>query len=103
MSERIFKNILAVVMAVLAACLVLIMSIMYSYFSESTWRGLEAEASFIGAGVEASGMEYLQELDTFDGTRVTWIGQDGDVLFDSVSDSENYGKPRSAGRSGGGA
>ena len=33
MSERIFKNILAVVMAVLAACLVLIMSIMYSYFS----------------------------------------------------------------------
>lgn len=88
MSERIFKNILAVVMAVLAACLVLIMSIMYSYFSESTWRGLEAEASFIGAGVEASGMEYLQELDTFDGTRVTWIGQDGDVLFDSVSDSE---------------
>ena len=48
------------------------------------------EAGYICAAIEASGSAYLEEMDAQqEETRVTWIGSDGDVLYDSSEGQED--------------
>ena len=47
------------------------------------------EARYISQAVQAAGPEYLTELDNVEvHTRVTWIAQDGTVLYDSGEDED---------------
>lgn len=88
MTKRIFKSIIIVALAVLLLSLVLIMGILYEYFSEQYMSELKSESIYIKQGVEISGMEYFNDLEKVsnDNTRITLIETDGTVIYDSIAD-----------------
>ena len=85
MTSRIFKAICTVTLAVLLASLVLVMGVLYDYFSNSQLGQLRSLTSVVSRGVADEGAAFLDELES-DRYRVTWIAADGSVLYDSQSD-----------------
>ena len=86
MTKRIFRAICLVALAVFLASVTLIMGILYDYFSQVQQDQLRIEAGLAARGVEDNGAAYFDGLDT-QSYRITWIGADGTVLFDSDSDA----------------
>ena len=86
MTRRIFRAICLVALAVFLASVTLIMGILYDYFSQVQQDQLRIEAGLAARGVEENGVAYFDGLDT-QSYRITWIGADGTVLFDSDSDA----------------
>ncbi len=86
MTRRIFRAICLVALAVFLASVTLIMGILYNYFSQVQQNQLRIEAGLAARGVEENGAAYFDGLDT-QSYRITWIGADGTVLFDSDSDA----------------
>ena len=86
MTKRIFKAVCAASLGVFVVTMLLIMGVLYSYFSSVQQQQLKAQTALAVRGVEQLGMEYFQGLETED-LRITWIGAGGDVLYDSVTDS----------------
>ena len=86
MTKRIFRAICLVALAVFLASVTLIMGILYVYFSQVQQDQLRIEAGLAARGVEENGAAYFDGLDT-QSYRITWIGADGTVLFDSDSDA----------------
>ena len=86
MTKRIFRAICLVALAVFLASVTLIMGILYDYFSQVQQDQLRIEAGLAARGVEENGADYFDGLDT-QSYRITWIGADGTVLFDSDSDA----------------
>ena len=87
MTKRIFRAICLVALAVFLASVTLIMGILYDYFSRVQQDQLRIEAGLAARGVEENGAAYFDGLDT-QSYRITWIGADGTVLFDSKSDAD---------------
>ncbi|HHW94738.1 MAG TPA: two-component sensor histidine kinase [Mogibacterium sp.] len=85
MTKRIFRSIIAVALAVLIACFGLFLGVLYEYFGEIQAKQLKNELSFVSAGTEAMGMDYLEGLNNTD-NRITWIDKNGKVLFDNRND-----------------
>ena len=85
MTKRIFRSILGVSLVVLLASLVLIVGVLHGYFQDRVAHELENLTEYIAHGVEETGADYLTE-DLPDSYRVTWVDQDGTVLFDSQED-----------------
>ena len=94
MTKRIFRAIFVVAVVMMLSVVGLVLGMMYSYFSLQQHENLRNQAIYIGAGIQAEGLEYLYEMkDPKD--RITWIDQDGIVLFDSKADAakmENHKK-----------
>ena len=86
MTKRIFRAICLVALVVFLASVTLIMGILYDYFSQVQQDQLRIEAGLAARGVEENGAAYFEGLDT-QSYRITWIGADGTVLFDSDSDA----------------
>ena len=86
MTKRIFKAICAASLGVFVVTMLLIMGVLYSYFSSVQQQQLKAQTALAVRGVEQQGMDYFQGLEAED-LRITWIGAGGDVLYDSVTDS----------------
>ncbi len=63
----------------------LFMGMLYQYFSDQLMSELETETWLVAQGVELNGMDYLTGLNTEN--RVTWVDQDGTVLYDSQADA----------------
>ena len=86
MTQRIFRSIFLVALAVMLSVSALIMGMMYRYTSMETRKELSREAEYIALGIQNEGTAYFDYLDKVHLTdsRVTWIAPDGDVLFDSV-------------------
>lgn len=82
MSNKIFKAIWIVAISVFLASLLLIMGALYSYFSSVQKNQLRKQTELAAQGVALSSSEYLDLLNTED-YRITWIAQDGAVLFDN--------------------
>lgn len=92
MTKRIFRNILVVALCVFLASALLFMTVLYDYFSASLLRQLRAQLDLATQGVLHEGIGYFEDIQT-DGFRMTWIGTDGKVLYDSASnvqDMENH-------------
>ena len=92
MTKRIFRNILVVALCVFLASALLFMTVLYDYFSASLLRQLRAQLDLASQGVLHEGIGYFEDIQT-DGFRMTWIGTDGKVLYDSASnvqDMENH-------------
>ena len=89
MRKRIFRNVLVVALVVMVSSIALIMGIMYESFTERSRDELVTEAIFINAGVESGGLDYLEAIETDRTSRITWIGLDGQVLYDSQTDVES--------------
>ncbi len=86
MTGRIFRSICAVSLAVFAASFVLIMSVLYGYFSSRQMAALKEETEIAAIGAQSEGADYIKKL--ADGqSRITWIKSDGGVLFDNMADS----------------
>lgn len=81
MNKKIFRTIWLVALSVFLASLAFIMTVSYSYLSSEQLKQLRIEARLAAQGVERLGKDYFTNLDTKD-YRITWISQDGEVLFD---------------------
>ena len=86
MTKRIFKAICAAALSVFLVTMLLIMGVLYNYFSSMQQNQLRAQTALAVQGVEQQGMAYFDGLAAED-LRITWIAGNGDVLYDSVSDS----------------
>ena len=86
MTKRIFRSICLVALVVFLSSVTLIMGILYDYFSQVQQDQLRIEAGLAARGVEKNGAAYFDGLNT-QSYRITWIGADGTVLFDSDSDA----------------
>ena len=86
MTSKIFKSILSVAMAVLLASLTIITGVLYQYFGNIQQAQLKDELSLAASATEQLGQEYLQNTDS-DRYRLTWVAEDGTVLFDSHADA----------------
>ncbi len=82
MTQRIFRSICIVAIAVFLASLVLIMGVLYDYFSKQQMKSLATETALCASAVEKEGLDYLDSVAEGD-YRITWISADGTVLFDN--------------------
>lgn len=87
MTNRIFKAVCAAALSVFVVTMLLIMGVLYNYFSSVQQKQLLAQTALAVQGVEQQGMAYFDGLDV-ENLRITWIAGNGDVLYDSVSDSD---------------
>lgn len=86
MTKKIFRSIFIVAVSVLLAAIVIIMGVMYDYFLSVERNQLRTELTLAAQAVESNGLEYLQQVSP-NGCRLTWIDQDGAVLFDTQADA----------------
>lgn len=86
MTKRIFKSILAATIGVLLASLILIMGVLYRYFTQIQFDQLHTASSLAAQGISEEGKDYFQGLKTSN-VRITWVDNLGNVLYDSKSDS----------------
>ncbi len=88
MVKRTFLYMLALIAMVLFSTIGLVMGAFYTYFEEIYLEELVNDAQYLSIGVEKEGLDYLTQLDE-NNLRITWIAQDGRVLYDSQGDSES--------------
>ncbi len=86
MTKKIFSSIFAAAVIVFFISIALIMGVLYNYFSDVQMQQLHIQAELAARGVELKGEDYLNRLDDND-CRVTWIDQEGNVLFDNKASS----------------
>lgn len=87
MTKKIFKSILSVALVILLSSLVMIIGVLYDYFRGVQKNQLRTELAFAAEGVEDSGVSYLEGLND-DSCRITLVGEDGTVLYDSVESAD---------------
>ncbi len=86
MTKRIFRSTCFVAIAVLIACIVLIMGALYSYFSSVQMNQLHMQTALAAQGVNNEGLSYFDGLDISD-YRITLVSPDGSVLYDCRADA----------------
>lgn len=87
MTKRIFRTVFVVAISIFIASAVLFMTVLYDYFSGIQQNQLRMQIDLASQGVEDEGLGYLKNLNIKD-YRVTWIGTDGKVLYDSISEAD---------------
>ena len=85
MTKTIFRNTFLVGLSVLILCAGLFFGMRYTQVKEETFSALASEAVYAEQGMLLGGAEYLSSLDN--GDRITWIAEDGQILFDSENDT----------------
>lgn len=88
MTKRIFKAICTAALGVFVVTMLLIMGVLYEYFSTVQQSQLRSQTILASQGVEKQGISYFDGLNT-EHFRITWIAANGDVLYDSVSNSDS--------------
>ena len=87
MTKKIFKSILSVALVILLSSLVMIIGVLYDYFRGVQKNQLRTELAFAAEGVEDGGISYLEGLND-DSCRITLVGEDGTVMYDSVESAD---------------
>lgn len=85
MTKRIFRAICFAALTVFLASAILIMGVLYRYFSNAGQSQLRIQINLAAQGVTNEGIEYFHNLRVAN-CRITWIDADGSVLYDSKSD-----------------
>ena len=85
MTKKIFKSIMLVCALVLTVGLAAVMGILYRNFDGQMRKELSKEAAYLAYGVEQQGVDYLKNMKD-KSARITYIDQDGTVLFDNEAD-----------------
>ena len=86
MNKRIFRSILLVAGVVLLASFLIILDCLYGYFENLQEGQLRDELSLAVSAVEEEGESYLSCLKP-ESYRLTWVGEDGSVLYDTQADA----------------
>ena len=92
MTKKIFKSIMLESAVIMGIGLAFVLGILYHYFGKQISDELRKEATYLSQGVEEQGIEYLENIHD-DDSRITYIQQDGTVLYDSqskASEMENH-------------
>lgn len=87
MRKKIFKSTLWVSLLTFVCTMLIIMGVLYNYFDNQIVKELESEASYVSTSVELLGETYFENLKTKN--RITWIDDQGDILFDNQADKES--------------
>ncbi len=87
MTKKISRVIILVSSLTLLFAIVLILGSLYNYFTEIHKNDLRNNLDMVSIGVSQNGIDYLNEIDS-NNFRITWIDNDGTVLFDSKADSK---------------
>ncbi len=85
MKKRIFRGMFMQSCLILCLSVIIIMGMLYQYFSKITMREIKNELTYISIGVNQNGMGYLEALSGVD-SRITWIAENGDIIYDSEMD-----------------
>ena len=86
MTKKIFRSICLVALLVFFSSLVLIMGVLYDYFSDVLLHQLKVQTNLISQGVTNEGIRYFDGLYE-EHYRITWMDASGKILYDSQSDS----------------
>lgn len=86
MKKRIFAGIFSAGLVVLAASLFLILGLVSMQYNKEYVKEIRNEARMIAHAVEISGADYFDGLELTDVHRITWVDQEGTVLYDSVAE-----------------
>lgn len=86
MTKRIFRSVFFTALGVFLASVVLFMWVLYDYFSGVEKSRLRMQTSLAAQGTANEGAAYFEGLETED-LRITWIDENGKVLYDSEADS----------------
>lgn len=90
MTKRIFRSILLVSVIVFLLGLACILAVLYSYFSRQLEQELKSEAHYLSLAVMHGGAEALNDLSSVN-SRITLVGVDGEVLYDSRTQADTLG------------
>ncbi len=98
MNKKIFRSSLLTVCLVLAVTIALIMGLLFHFFEKQIQKELANEAGFLAHALENEGAGYFDSFDNKNNrlagnNRITWIDENGTVLFDSradVSELDNH-------------
>ena len=85
MTSKIFRSTVLVAVAVLLCSLGVVMGVLYTHFSGLQVQQLKDELSLAVTGTQQHGQDFLRHIEV-DRFRITWIDQDGTVLFDTHVD-----------------
>ncbi|MBE6924506.1 MAG: PAS domain S-box protein [Ruminococcaceae bacterium] len=85
MTSKIFRSTVFVAVVVLLCSLGIVMGVLYRHFTGVQVQQLKEELSLAVTGTEQYGNAFLENVEA-DRFRVTWIGTDGTVLFDTQVD-----------------
>ena len=101
MSNKIFRSIITTAALVLLASFVIIIGVLYGYFTQVIEKQLREELDIAAAAVEEQGGEYIKRHHTgavtvADGSirpdggsiRLTLISSTGEVIYDTKSDAQ---------------
>ena len=88
MTKKIFRSTILVATVVLLACALLVIGALFRYFRGVQRAQLENELDLATSAVEMGGLSYLASLESED-IRLTWVGADGAVLYDTESDASS--------------
>ncbi len=86
MTKRIFHSVFFTALGVFLASAILFMWVLYDYFSSIQKNQLKMQTNLAAQGVANDGERYFEGL-TAEGFRITWISEDGTVLFDNKTNS----------------
>ncbi len=86
MAGKIFRSTLNVALGVLLAGLIVIVGILYPYFTQLQKMQLQDELTFAAEAVQELGTDYLSRL-KLDDYRLTLVAPDGRVLYDNQADA----------------
>ena len=87
MTKRIFRSIFLTALTVFLAALVLVMGALHAYFTSVQLDQLREETVLAAHAVANEGIRYFDALDDTMDCRITWISEDGTVLYDNRSDT----------------
>lgn len=85
MKKRIFRGMFLQSCLIVSLSVVIIMGMLYRYFSKITMQEIKNELTFISVGVEQNGIDYLEALGNGN-SRITWIAENGDIIYDNQMD-----------------
>lgn len=85
MTSKILRSIVSVATVVLIASMLVVTGFLYSYFDGVQQTQLKSELNLAATATEQLGIDYLESLKT-DQYRLTWVANDGTVIFDSEAD-----------------
>ena len=90
MTNKIFRSTIFVVLFVLLCSLGIIFGALYSHFNEAQTNQLKDELWLAAMGTEESGRGFLEKAKS-DRFRLTWVAEDGRVLYDTHADAAVLG------------
>ena len=91
LSRKVYRSCLLAALSAALICIGIFAGFAYNQVCLENARNLREEAVYIAQAVELSGVAYLEKLSPEDGSRVTWIAADGQVLYDTWVPAEAMG------------